>query len=269
MNQFDSAESLLNYYQVINPSFKATEWITFFKKSGVDVKKSHFGKNKVLQNKIYLNESSTPLEFTNDGKVTYKGISYKLNLNQSPEENLKLIQKSWGGFKEFSDDKYQSNLISLIIPQAFASAKESLSLELMLAAIVAIVVGSFIVPLTTAVTLLALIFLSMHIKDVPVDTQLRCTPHPHFVDKKHGFDLSPSIFKEIKSEDQIEKIKKNMVEVCKSAELTEQFNNNFGLIRNDVMSKKIVIIPEQIKEDAAIIYTAPGSLQKRKGKVTN
>lgn len=239
------------------PTLGLNEWIKYFNQQNVDLKKFTFESVRAEGNNMYFEGFPKPFVFGNDRKtVTYGGIDFKFDPQQTPAETMKRMKSAWGQFKEFSAPaSAASGKIGLLMNTANAAetkAGKAIDILAPLAGIgvaVVIAIGLMGITLTlagvaatagavAAVGAAGYVFITRSINSENAsfltDVELRCEPAPPAFVKPGAYEGHARVLENVTNEvtfalgirepADIGAMLKGMAETCKSKDKTQALN---------------------------------------------
>lgn len=104
--RFDSVDQAYQIMSGLYPTVGLDRWIQYFQANKMDLKKLTFKDIRVESNQVFFPNLKTPIIFTNDQKLMYKGIAFKFTKDQTPEQNMDRLKKAWGAYPELGLSHY-------------------------------------------------------------------------------------------------------------------------------------------------------------------
>ncbi|MBL7669213.1 MAG: hypothetical protein JNM39_01895 [Bdellovibrionaceae bacterium] len=121
LKKFVSADQAYQTMDALVPSLGLARWIQFFKQNNIDLTKLSFNDLRVDGNQVFIPNVKTPFVFSNDQKISYKGVDFKIVKEENPEQTIDRMRRAWGSNSELGfDSPKKTTLFSYFAKEAFA-----------------------------------------------------------------------------------------------------------------------------------------------------
>lgn len=131
LKKFESADKVYHTMNVLVPSLGLARWIQYFKQNNVDLNKLSFNDLRVDGNQVFIPKVKAPFVFSNDQKISYKGVDFKIVKGETPEQIIDRMRRAWGSNSELGFElQKKTSLFSLFFQEVFAEDSPNIGTSL-------------------------------------------------------------------------------------------------------------------------------------------
>ncbi|MBK7963686.1 MAG: hypothetical protein IPK04_22295 [Bdellovibrionales bacterium] len=122
LKKFESADKVYHTMNVLVPSLGLARWIQYFKQNNVDLNKLSFNDLRVDGNQVFIPKVKVPFVFSNDQKISYKGVDFKIVKGETPEQIIDRMRRAWGSNSELGFElQKKTSLFSYFLNETHAA----------------------------------------------------------------------------------------------------------------------------------------------------